>query len=484
MGLLELHGFLEGAPGGPPPTPTPPAPPKAPGRFSAELRRRPAAAALLALALAAPAGELAARRAAPSYRAEAVLYVAPAVPRLLYTDEEWRANSTVGFYNDYLRTLCRLAVEPEAAREVCARLDAAGVRWAPPGVPPEEAPLVLRARLEARVVGETHLISVGFEDADPAVVAPVVDAAAEVLAERVRRTETAEVDARTERLRTERARLRSELAAGGAGLELLAARIGPGIVDEKQNFEFERVRALQDSHAKLTQRRIEADAARAAAESRAAELRAPPPAAAVDRLVDEDPSVQDARTMLGRLVRETEEKTADFADVHPARAAALARAESARRRVEEAEAAARARLADRLSRERAQAADELLAGAERAATEASAAAAAGAALVEGARGALAEFARDVVRGQEIRRGVDLSTAALDRVERRLEESQVEARATPRVQLRSRGVPPSKPVRDRRLLMRIAAGAAAAAVGAGLVALGGLRRRGAVATRPA
>ena len=64
---------------------------------------------LLALGLVRAAGAAAVgkMRSKASYRTEAIVAVAPIVPHVAFTGEEWRAESIVSFYDDYVRTLCQ-----------------------------------------------------------------------------------------------------------------------------------------------------------------------------------------------------------------------------------------------------------------------------------------------------------------------------------------------------------------------------------------
>ncbi|MEM7309049.1 MAG: hypothetical protein AAF682_20365 [Planctomycetota bacterium] len=411
------------------------------------------------------------RKFRPLYRSEAILFVRPTAPSLAYTGEEWRAESIVGFYGDYVRTLKSIATEHELLSDVVVEIESAGVRWRSEHVTLGEAPAHLRARLDVRHVRDSYLLSIGFDDRDPSITAPVVNAVARALIAAQAREQRADAEGRLGTLEQERERLRSMLDSNQTQIEELSAAAGLAVLDERQNVFYERLIRLQDGVTKVYLERVQAEAALEVELARAEALRGPVPEGHVLRLLDEDTTVRDARLMFERLVREVNDETGDLAEVHPARAQGLARVKAAAASLDQLERNTLARLAHRIELESTEEADRL----EREARTRVEAALRGeeqmAGVVEEAEAELEAYARSVQLGMALRSESQRLLDAIERVDGRMEELVVESKAPGRLSLRSEGVEAGKPTGDRRKLMlaMVAVFSLAVAIGAALAA---------------
>lgn len=413
----------------------------------------------------------------PSFAGEALISVAPVVPTVAYTGEAWRAQSIQGFYSDYLRTLVRVARTPEVAASAVRALDANGVAWLPEGVDSTDAGAHLAARVEVRQVRDTQLISVRFTDAEPAVVAPVVNAVTGALISALEDSAAGENQRTQAILCSETDRLNAELEAVHAQLDALSVPLGSAMADERHNIFFERINALQESFAKSLLAAAEAEAEHGMGSAEAERLRSQLPEGDLDRLLDEDVSVRDARVMLGRLARDEESRTGHLSDKHPERIQATERLAEAARRVERVEGEARQRLRGRLERERDEAAEQLLVssaarleGTRRALDRIEQE-------LESARAGLREHGRAMFEASKLRGQANRLLASLDRLTERAEAMRTESRAPGRVTLAASAVEPRKPDSDKRKLGSIAAVMAALLVAAAGTTLVELRRGG-------
>lgn len=416
-------------------------------------------------------------RLSPSYAGEALLNVEPIVPRVAYTDEEWRARSIQGFYSDYVRTLVRLARTPEVAAGAVEILRADGVDWLPEGVEVEDAAAHLAARLQVLQVRDTQLVSVRFEDGDPALVAPVANAATGALLETLEAGEARRNAATASTLEREAKRLRMELAEVNGGLDALSEPLGSAMADERHNIFFERIDALQESWAKALLVAAEAESERARAGAEVERLRAGAPEGALEKLVDDDAAVRDARVMLGRLARDEESASGHLSSAHPERAQALERLREATARVASVEEDTRARLRARLVRERSEEAETLTATSEARLVGTQRALERLQLELEGAREAFRGHGRALFEANRLRSESSRIHGALKRLAVRAEELRTESNAPGRASVASPAHEPRRPAKDRRTLGLAAAGFLAIAAGLGAVLLRARRAKG-------
>ncbi len=405
------------------------------------------------LGVALPLGALsvfaAAKKFQPAFAAEAMIEVAPTVPSVAFTDEQWRAQSIHGFYDNYMRTLMRLAkVRPvlEGARQ---RLSDDGINWRPPAVTEAESTDHLGARIQVNAIRETHLFSVRFEDADPGLVAPVANAVTTSLLTHLEETAAEQRRKRREIIEDERERLRLQLRDTYAALEPMSARLGSALIDDRHNVFFERLNTLTEGMTKVFVDRVRREGELEGVRKRASLLLQEVPFGELEALVDEDRAVADARVTQGRLAREIESSTGALSDEHPERAQALKRLASARAQGDQIEEGARVRIRARLQSQREEQAARLLTAAEGS--------------VEGARWSeermqnvlgdaeeqLVEHGRAQIVARELRTEADRLLATMRMLDQRVDELQMEANAASRVVLRAPAVEPRRPTGDKR-----------------------------------
>lgn len=454
------------------PRPTPAAYSAGPlGRIAVTgLRRRPRLALAVA-GLVGAAGVFAVQsRMRPSYRAEGVLEVSAISPRLLYTDEEWRASSITGFYSDHVRTLTNVAKSRAVVRRAVDDLAAREVEWLPEGVPEASAVDHLRARIEINALRDTHLLAIGFTDSDSKLVAPVVESVVDAfLFERRDATEQRRL-ASLASLADERERLDGELASRHERLDELSDRLGSGVLDSRHNPFYERLNVLEEGMTKLFVERVQAEGALEEARGRAQELTGGLPEGELRRLVDEDVLVKDARVMHERLVREILGEIGELSPDHPEHMQATDRVETADEQLLEIEDAVATRLRERIELERDQQAAELLGAAERRAASARESEALMLAVVEEARVNLREWGRAMSEGSRLQSEVEVISASIQDIDRRSEQLLIESNAEERIHVVDAPVTPLEPAGDRRKLFSIAAVMAGIVAGA-VVAIG-------------
>ncbi|MFT5290886.1 MAG: hypothetical protein ACI82F_002962, partial [Planctomycetota bacterium] len=318
----------------------------------AELARLVSSAILrrwyVVLGVALPLGALsifvAEKKFQPSFAAEALIEVAPTVPSVAFTDDQWRAQSIHGFYDNYMRTLMRLAKVRPVLEAAELRLSDEGIAWRPVSVTAAESIDHLGARVQVDSIRETHLFSVRFEDADPWLVAPVANAVATSLLEHLEETAQNQRRKRRETIEAERERLRLQLRATYAALEPMSARLGSALIDDRHNVFFERLISLTTGMTKVFVERVSKEGELEGVRERASSLLKDVPLGELEALVDEDRGVADARVTQGRLTREIESLTGALSGKHPERAQALKRLASASAQVDQIEELARIRI--------------------------------------------------------------------------------------------------------------------------------------------
>ena len=428
-----------------------------------------------AVALAGAGAFVVLKRVVPTYRAEAVLLVEPTAPVLAYTGEEWRAESIVGFYGDYVRTLKGMAVEPRILKDAIDRLAREGVVWCPPGVTPIDRPNHLRARLDVSHVRDSYLVTIGLEDREAAVPAEVVNIVTEVFLASLTEDQRSGSRARLELLEQERARLEQEVEGNRLRIEELSAETGFAILDERQNVFYERLIRLQDGLTDVFVDRVRAEGQYEGSVAQAAELRAAIPVGEVRRLLDEDDVVQDARLMFQRLVRDLESETGDLSEDHPLRLQAQERVDAARARLTELEQDTLARITERVGQAREDLAHSLVESSRQELESARRSEGRMQEVVREAETQLEVYGRAVLVGRALRADADRLLATLETVNSRIEELVLESQAPERVTLRTPATAPTKPVSDRRMLALLTAGLFAAAAAAVVTVALELRR---------
>lgn len=423
--------------------------------FSA-LRHRWPWIVLLALPMVGLSAFYVQRRMPPIFAAESMIKVEPTVPHVAFTDEEWRAQSITGFYNDHVRTITRLAKSRAVLEEAVSCLAEKGVTWLPEGVPAWKASDHLGARIQVNQLRDTHLFTVRFEAADALLVAPVANAVADALLEVLSRDQR-EFKSRTlKTLDEERLRLETELDGAYAGLDELSNHLGSVLMDEGQNTLYERLNKLEEGMTKVFVNRVQAEGAYLDAEIRARQLLSRAPNGELQALLDDDPAFRDARVSYGRLKLQEDRATGHLSDDHPERQQSLKRLESALAQLNATEEEVRARLGTRLNTQREEQAELLVLGAQ--------AQMRGALLSEKnmdvvlgeARSNLAEYVRTRISGQKLRAMTDRLLASIKILDQRREQVLIESRAPARLTVTSRAVRPFEPSGDRRAMMLLLA----------------------------
>lgn len=445
--------------------PADPRPPRrGPAWALAGLRARWLTAAFVAAGLTATGVAAVIYKFNPSFAAEALLEVEPTVPHIAFTDEQWRAQSIAGFYNDYIRTVVQLARRRQVMENAVGQLAAEGVPWLPPGVEPESAADHLRARLNLAQVRDTHLLSIRFEDGDASLVAPVVNAVAEAVIASTA-ADAAALRARTRTaLGTELERLKGELDRAYGELDSLSPQLGSAMLESRQNPFYERVNTLEQGMTKLLVARSQAAGQIERAALAAEALRNSSTESDVNQAVDADVAVRDARVMLGRLTSELEAQTSHLSGEHPDRAAATRTLDRQRTRVAELEDAAATRARTAIAADRAARASELELEAQASLAAALQSEALMVAELGKARRDLAEHGRTQMEARRLRDRAQRLLDAIGLLEARLQEVLVESRAHERIHLASRAVEPLEPQGSKRQLGLIAAGTLALMAG--------------------
>ncbi|MEM8714056.1 MAG: hypothetical protein AAGG01_24190, partial [Planctomycetota bacterium] len=405
----------------------------------------------LALPLCALGGWAVLRKLQPSFAAEALLEVAPTAPNVAFTDEQWRAQSIHGFYDNYMRTLMRLATVRPVLEAAESTLVEEGVAWRPEAVPASESTDHLGARVQVRAVRETHLFTVRFEDSDASIVAPVVNAVTDALLRNLEESENAQRSQRRAAIEAERERLRCELRKTYEALDPMGARLGSALIDQRHNVFFERLNTLTEGMTKVFVDRVRREGELEGIRDRATALLQAVPHGELEALVDEDRAVADARVTFGRLTRQIEDETGTLSDEHPERLQALERLAAAQAHTDEIEASARERIRERLRSQREEEAARLMASAEGGVAGAVWSEERMREVLGDAEGQLVEHGRAQVVARELRTEADRLLSAIRMLDQRIDELTVEANASPRVMLRAEAVEPLRPLGDKRRL---------------------------------
>ena len=420
------------------------------------IRRRWYVLLPLVVVLAAAGVLFVMERSKPAYRAESLVEVKPLLPHMVFTGEEWRATSIVGYYDDYVRTLVQRVQERPLLEAVIADLAGQGVVWMPPGVPESAWPDVLRARLELSRMRDTYLMAVGFADIDPDVVAPVVNTVVKHFLLAMEDESQSADHWKITALEEERARLQGQMREAHERLELLADDLGSAMLDARQNLFYERINVLETGRTKVLVERAQTEGALVAATARAAALLAQDEDDSVLRQVDADPTVRESRTALQQLERSVEEATRGMSAAHPERVAQLALVAEARERLAALESLTAERERSMRRAERRAEAEELLGTARDAAKGAERSEAILGELMATAREDLQRYGRAMYAGAQLRTEVEGLLRRLAEVDEEIERMRIESRAPSRVSLRTDAVRPGKPVKDKRKMMAGAA----------------------------
>ncbi len=389
------------------------------------------------------------RKFKPSFRAESTLLVAPTAPHLLYVDEEWHKVSVESYYDEHVRTLAHLAREHTVVERAIEKLREEGSDW---GTALPEPVAHLRARLKVKQVRETHLLSIGLESSRPDDLAPLVNTVTESFLEQLELEERESIRKRTRYLIEQRERLEADLEAVYASLDAMSDKLGSAMLDSKQNIFFDRISVLDEGLTKIFVKRVEAEGELESAEARAEQLTGGVPEALIQHALDTDEEIRDARRSLGRVTRELALATADLSPSHPDRIKAEKAKAEADANLAALTAAVRERVAGRILATRRHEAEELVGSASRIARASKRSEALMQDVMKEARADLEDYGRAMFEGSRLRASSSRILEAIERVDRKIEQMQIEERAPGRVTVRTWAVEPTRPVKDVRKMM--------------------------------
>lgn len=417
-------------------------------------RWKPAVAILILFSLGGVT--VARRKFRPVYRGEAVVRISPLLPRILNFDDEWHKTSIEGFYNDYVRTLCHSAKERAVLANAVTALEGKDVDWIPEGVPEEEIVDHLKARITVQLIRDTHLLRIGIDDSRPEIVAPVVNEVTRSFLGRFAEDERMDQDRKVVVLRSSRKETQQKLDQTHRRLDVLSERLGSALMDEKQNIFFERIHVLDEGFSKVTVRRVQAEGALAKAQARAERLRQRVPIGLVERALEADVEVRDARVMVGRLEREVGKEVTGLSSRHPIRLAAMKRLETAKQHRDTIEKNAEVRVRKRLGSLRNEEAEELLNSAQSDLKAAKHEEESMGAALASARDDLADYGRAMFEGSQLRTQATRLLNELTDIDQRLGELELESRAPCRLTVRDWAREPNRPARNLGKPVSIAA----------------------------
>jgi len=421
------------------------------------LRRRWFVIGLLAAVFGAAGGYVVMKRFRPIYSAEVLIEVQPTVPLVAFTDEEWRAQSLAGFYNDHMRTITQLASSRPVMKRAVASLDEAGVSWLSESVDRRSAPDHLRSRVQVNAVRESHLFTVRFDDADAGLVAPVANAVASTLLAQIQNSREEDRAETLESIDAERARLESDLETTYAKLDALSENLGAVMLDERHNIFYERLNTLEEGVTKVYVERVRAEGELLEARLRAEELGLAIPEGELSRLIDDDTSVKNARTLYGRLVQDEERETGQLSPDHPERQQSVSRLASAIQQVQRIEEEARERISKRLTETLSESARLLVSDAEARVAGTVASETSIRAVQEEARDDLDAYGRAMFAGERLRAMADRLLESMKALDHRRDQIVVESRAPSRLSISAPAVTPLQPSQDlRKILLGAAA----------------------------
>ncbi len=392
----------------------------------------------------------------PAYKAEAVLEIAPILPNMVYTGEEWRAVSIHSFFDNYVRTMTHRFKEQALLEAVVADLEEQGVQWAYPSTPRVAWPAALRGRLAIVSINETHLMTVSTGDTRPEVVAPVVNTTVKHFIESIRKESEDIATHRFAALGEERARLVEELKAAHARLDEIAPVIGSAMLDSRQNLPYDQVNKLEEGRIKILVDLARAEGVLVSAAAQAAGLLAVNDDQAVLRELADDPTLREARTELEALEARTREATLGMSERHPERALALRTVKEVRERVADLEKETLERLLSIRRAERRAEAQAIMQQARESVDGARKSYQILEEALDGARGDLREHGRAMLEGLQARSALEKAMDRIYDIDTQLEETRIELRAPPRVSVRSPAVTPGEPDKDKRPMMAGAA----------------------------
>ena len=378
----------------------------------------------------------------PTYSSRSVLEVKQTLPTVAVTDDEWRYQSTQGQHDDYLRTIVELATTHEIMEAVVDDLEQRGIAWRPELVEPSIAPAYLGTRVVAKEVRNTNLLTISIDDANAAVVAPIVNSVATAIVAREARRDEVERLQREESLMVELDRVEEEMLEINAELMGLYPTMGVGALSEDIDDPIlRRVAILEEGLTETVITRASAEGLLDGARAEAERLSAPLDEDLIAATAASDSSFTSGRTAFDQFLTQQSLETGQFSKAHPDRARALWQLDAARSRLSQLESEATERARVSLSAERVEQAESLLLEAESRAAAARKSAEMMTGLLEKAQEELTTKVRATFEVSVLRERASRVLAIINLLESRLEEVRIESHAGTRVSIASSGVMP-------------------------------------------
>lgn len=220
---------------------------------------------LLVLVVGIPVGW---KKGEPYYMAEASIQVAPRYMRNLVEDKELEFQSNTQ-YRQFVEHQRKSIGRYDVLRDALASLGERRDLWQRPVESERQAVERLRERLVVASIPDTYLLRLSLQGASPAGLAEIVNAVSATFIERMKSEEIYGSDERSRHLRVRETELLTLIADKGAQRGEVARRLSLTTFNEGTPNPYDRL--VADLRAKLAdarQRRMDADAARAAFNSR------------------------------------------------------------------------------------------------------------------------------------------------------------------------------------------------------------------------
>ncbi|MFT7617590.1 MAG: capsular polysaccharide biosynthesis protein [Planctomycetota bacterium] len=394
-----------------------------------------------------------AKKFKPSYRAETKLHVAALAPRVLFANEEWHKESIVGFYDDFVRTISQQAKSERVLIGAIQILREEEVHWIPSTVLANEVVAHLRARLQVARIRDTYLLSISMDDSTMAWPAPIANAVGRSLLDELRRLEVSEGQRLMKALQDEKVSMELELTATYGQLDGLSARLGSAILDERQNIFYERIQVLEQGLTKVFVKRVAAEGALKSARGRATELLGPVPAGDLEEELCNDVRVKDVRVMARRRISQIEDQMMGLGAEHPHTNILKSRIFELGHETSVIVNLARKEIKNRIASQRTEEAKRITNQAERDLASVIESEKSMKVVLVTAKSDLVDYGRAMFEGSKLRAKSKRLLNAIDDVGTRIMAVKIEGTAPSRIRMHEEARTPTKPISDKRALMR-------------------------------
>ncbi|MEA1868484.1 MAG: AAA family ATPase [Thermodesulfobacteriota bacterium] len=180
-------------------------------------------------------------KAKKTYDVEAVLNIAPSIPKILYRTEE---TMMLRSYEDWMRTQVNILTSFPILQDTIIAYREAGYVWCRPEESMKTAIARLGAKLKVKQKRDTQLITIAMSSSKKGGLSEIVNSVVKTFLESKRKRQEEEDSTKLKRLKEEKAKVQKQLDDSYQKLEKVSSKYGTAITEEKNLYVY--IDALYD----------------------------------------------------------------------------------------------------------------------------------------------------------------------------------------------------------------------------------------------